>query len=143
MAASGSGDTRKKMNQLIEGMLSSKYEILCASGRTSLAGCGSPFMPLAKHSTALRVWWFSATLVGRKPGILRPAFVGMRGQWSYDYSMQRSWVHPSDTTIGRGRGDVHQIMPDSIGRYSKAPHSNRTFSHTTSHRFYHSPDASN
>ena len=23
-----------------------------------------------------------------KPGVLRPGFVGMRGQWSYDYGMQ-------------------------------------------------------
>ena len=26
--------------------------------------------------------------VRRKPGVLRPGFVGMRGQWSYDYGMQ-------------------------------------------------------
>ena len=29
-----------------------------------------------------------ARLVRRNPGVLRPGFVGMRGQWSYDYGMQ-------------------------------------------------------
>ena len=30
----------------------------------------------------------SSRLVRGKPGVLRPGFVGMRGQWSYDYGMQ-------------------------------------------------------
>ena len=45
-------------------------------------------MRLAEHITALRAWWLIASLVRRKPGVLRPGFVGMRGQWSYDYGMQ-------------------------------------------------------
>ena len=31
---------------------------------------------------------FPTHLVRQKPGVLRPGFVGMRGQWSYDYGMQ-------------------------------------------------------
>ena len=42
-------------------------------------------MRLAEHITTLRAWWLIASLVRRKPGVLRPGFVGMRGQWSYDY----------------------------------------------------------
>ena len=33
-------------------------------------------------------------LVRRKPGVLRPGFVGMRGQWSYDYGMQDYEYNP-------------------------------------------------
>ena len=40
-------------------------------------------MRLADHITALRAWWLIASLVRRKPGVLRPGFVGMRSQWSY------------------------------------------------------------
>ena len=51
-------------------------------------------MRLAKHITALRDWWLIASLVRRKPGVLRPGFVGMRGQWSYDYGMQDYEYNP-------------------------------------------------
>ena len=32
-------------------------------------------------------WLSAASLVRRKPGVLRPGFVGMRGLWSDDYAM--------------------------------------------------------
>ena len=40
-------------------------------------------MRLAEYITVLRALWLIASLVRRKPSVLRPGFVGMRGQWSY------------------------------------------------------------
>ena len=45
------------------------------------------------------------SLVRRKPGVLRPGFVGMRGQWSYDdYDVQDFEYTPPCTNRRGGEG---------------------------------------
>ena len=71
-------------NAATNSRLSSKCKIFdYASGRTVLAECSSSSMRLAEHVTTLRTWRLIASLVRRKPGVLRPGFVAMRGQGSY------------------------------------------------------------
>lgn len=41
-----------------------------------------------RQIATLRAWWLIASLVRRKPGFLRPSFVGMRSTVIHDYGMQ-------------------------------------------------------
>ena len=44
-----------------------------------LVGCGSPFLRLAQNLSALRGWCKQCLPGRRKPDVLRPGIVGMRG----------------------------------------------------------------
>ena len=75
------------------------------------------------------IFW---SLVRRKPGVLRPGFIGMRGQWSYDYGMQNYEYTPlppilqtgqrhSRMTLGRARS-----VPRSLQHAPSLPNSSET-----------------
>ena len=51
-------------------------------------------MRLAEHITGASRLVIDSEPGPAKPGVLRPGFVGMRGQWSYDYGMQ-AYEYPS------------------------------------------------
>ena len=51
-------------------------------------------------------------LVRRKPGVLRPGFVGMQGQWSYDYGIQDFEY----TLYCSGKASSHVVWPGQIFR---------------------------
>ena len=53
------------------------------------------------------------SLVRRKPGVLRPGFVVMRGQWSYDYSMQ-DYEYTPQWSYGYGMQDYEYTTPLSL-----------------------------
>ena len=73
-------------------------------------------MRLAEYITAFRAWSVIASLVQRKPGVLRPSFVGMRGQWSYDYGMQDYEYPPLTLQIVSPR----QVVDDRLRSFHVA-----------------------
>ena len=75
------GHTRKQSNSSALPSICKKVGTRCRSPSYErfLEGCSSPFMRLAEHLTALRVWCKQCLPGWRKPDVLRPGIVGMRG----------------------------------------------------------------
>ena len=90
--------------------------VLEINGRR-LTGATVSFFPLSATVFCIEIFWcyidvietrralitlgsivdiIDSFLVRRKPGVLRPGFVGMRGQWPYDYGIQDYEYTPND-----------------------------------------------